>query len=237
MAKKPSLSVWGLELHPELLRDLQSEHGSIRTRAFLVHLYERAVRSAALAIFTHGGSPPAEEAKELGKEAVVRLVKVLAERSFRHPQALPAYLYSIIETVLRERRRLVLQVARDEGEAQRLEGVPAPAPMEELNQYPWFLRLALSAAKSCGLSARDLDIFWTVQERSTENQKEKTAVYEELATKHGASHDRIRGIYFTARKRIRKRITDLLAEYPRMHQLDFYKHTRLLENMRQIGRG
>ncbi len=236
MAEKPSLSVWGLELHPELLRDLQSEQGSIRTRAFLEHLYERAVRSAAFTIFKQGISPAAE-AKELGQEAVVRLVKVLAERSFRHPQALPAYLHSIVETVLREKRRLVLRVAQDEGEARRLEVVPAPSPIEELHQYPWSLRLALTAAKNCGLSARDLDIFWTVQERSTESQKEKAAVYEELATKHGASHDRIRGIYFTARKKIRKRIAELLAEYPRVQQLDFYKHLRLAVDMRQVDRG
>src|SRR3712207_7472449 len=56
---------------------------------------------------------------------------VMAERSFRHPQALPAYLHSIIETVLREKRRLVLRVAQDEGEARRLEVVAAPAPRSE----------------------------------------------------------------------------------------------------------
>lgn len=235
MAEKPNVTVWGVELQTALLCDLQSAQGAIRTRAFMTDLYARAAQSAAYVIFKQGRCSP-EEAKELGKEAVVRLGKVLAARGIQ-PQALPAYLYGIIETVLKEKRRSVLRVAQDEAEAQHLELVAVPAPIEESNQYPWFIRLALTAVKSSGLSDRDLDIFWTVKERYTEIQKEKTDVYKELATKHEVSRDRVRHIYFTARMKIRKRLEVLLADYPRVQQLDFYKHVRLAVDMRQANRG
>lgn len=235
MAEKPDITVWGVELQPALLCDLQSDQGAIRTRAFMKFLYERAAQSAAYAIFKQGGCST-EEAKELGKEAVVRLGKVVAARGIK-PEALPTYLYAIIETVLKEKRRLVLRVAHDEFEAQHLEQVAAPTPIEESDQYPWFIRLALTAVKSSGLSDRDLDIFWTVKERYTEKQKEKTDVYEELATRHEVSRDRVRHIYFTARKKIRKRLEVLLSDYPRVQQLDFYKHVRLAVDLRQADRG
>lgn len=235
MAEKPNLTVWDVELYPALLCDLQSAQGAIRSRAFMVNLYARAAQSAANVIFKQGRCSP-EEAKELGQEAVVRLSNVLVARGIQ-PQALPAYLYGIIETVLKDRRRSVIRVAQDEAEVQHLELVAAPSHIEESNQYPWFIRLALTAVESSGLSDRDLDIFWTVKERYTENKNEKTDVYEELATRHNVSRDRVRHIYFTARLKIRKRIEVLLADYPRVQQLDFYKHVRIVVDMRQANRG
>ncbi len=109
MARKLRMSVWGAELSPSLWRDLQSEQGAVRIRAFTEYLDKHAHDAAARVFFKQGVSLPAE-AKVLAREAFVRLSEVLALRVLRHPQDLRTELVAIVETIMKEQRHLTVQV-------------------------------------------------------------------------------------------------------------------------------
>ncbi len=235
MGDQSEVTVWKVPLAPSTLKALMSEQGKVRADAYAYTLFNAAAKSAAAQFYKEDFE---DQSKELGLEAAQLLAVALARVAI-HPKSLPNYLKRIVKTMVRKQRELEKRTLGVEAEAWVLKDFPSPEDVLEpespdsSDMAPAIRELLMEALKVCGASDCGLEIVLTVYDRNPQTQKEKTAVYAELASRHGLKHDRVRHIYFVTNRKIeanteaiKERFMELLANRPRKDQLHVYKLLR-----------